>query len=548
MKRIIIVGGVALLTIFLVVSYSLFSLFGITQTRVKRVDLTISTASDFKVYDGAPLSNPTWAIKSGKLNKNDSIQVTMSSSITAVGSIENEIGVTIFNENDLDVTNNYNIKYDLGNLVVSGLPLAIYTGSSTKMYEGKPLSNQEWYIVSGTLRENDRIEVNMPIKITLPEVVSNEIFVTIYDDKNKDVTKIYDIKYHLGEVSVLKIPIVLKSNSEKKVYDGDILTNNDYDILNGEVLDGHSLVVDVVGEITGVGRTENLMHAYVVDEFGKNVSHYYEFTYFTGILEVQSSIYSSETISKEAPKEDHNPVLKVFSTESGPIYLRDRSSGLYNLQGFDSGVSYQSSFFFNPLSLTNRALLKSGFTSKIVEIEYLRAQLPYLLPYYVSDLLEGQNDVEYKRPVSTFQNNEYVSFDYINSTVSLNQDETLLAFEENYRSFVYEEYLKLPESTRTVMLAIASNNALDPSSDTIIQDVKNYIQNAAVYNMDFSRIPDDVEDIAAYFLLISKEGVCQHFATAATVMYRALGIPARYTTGYLAKAEKDQWITVTGMN
>ena len=42
-----------------------------------------------------------------------------------------------------------------------------------------------------------------------------------------------------------------------------------------------------------------------------------------------------------------------------------------------------------------------------------------------------------------------------------------------------------------------------------------------------------------------KEGICQHFATAATLMYRALGIPARYVTGYLAKTEANTWADIT---
>ena len=41
-------------------------------------------------------------------------------------------------------------------------------------------------------------------------------------------------------------------------------------------------------------------------------------------------------------------------------------------------------------------------------------------------------------------------------------------------------------------------------------------------------------DIAEYFLFDGQEGYCQHFATAAVLMYRMQGIPARYVTGYAA--------------
>ena len=42
------------------------------------------------------------------------------------------------------------------------------------------------------------------------------------------------------------------------------------------------------------------------------------------------------------------------------------------------------------------------------------------------------------------------------------------------------------------------------------------------------------EDFVKYFLTESKEGYCTYFATAAVLMYRCAGIPARYVEGYVA--------------
>ena len=41
------------------------------------------------------------------------------------------------------------------------------------------------------------------------------------------------------------------------------------------------------------------------------------------------------------------------------------------------------------------------------------------------------------------------------------------------------------------------------------------------------------EDPVEYFLFESQEGYCQHYASAAVLMYRLYGIPARYATGYV---------------
>ena len=45
-----------------------------------------------------------------------------------------------------------------------------------------------------------------------------------------------------------------------------------------------------------------------------------------------------------------------------------------------------------------------------------------------------------------------------------------------------------------------------------------------------------------------KEGICQHYASSATVLFRALGIPARYTIGYTTHATANEWVEVTTEN
>lgn len=40
------------------------------------------------------------------------------------------------------------------------------------------------------------------------------------------------------------------------------------------------------------------------------------------------------------------------------------------------------------------------------------------------------------------------------------------------------------------------------------------------------------KDFVSYFLQEQKEGYCAHFASAATLLLRSYGIPARYVEGY----------------
>lgn len=49
-----------------------------------------------------------------------------------------------------------------------------------------------------------------------------------------------------------------------------------------------------------------------------------------------------------------------------------------------------------------------------------------------------------------------------------------------------------------------------------------------IYDLNF--VPDELT--ANYFLFESRRGICTDFATASTLLLRAAGVPARYTTGY----------------
>lgn len=53
------------------------------------------------------------------------------------------------------------------------------------------------------------------------------------------------------------------------------------------------------------------------------------------------------------------------------------------------------------------------------------------------------------------------------------------------------------------------------------------------YNPDTPATPEG-EDFVEYFLTESHEGYCMHFASAATLLLRTLGYPARYVSGYVA--------------
>ena len=105
--------------------------------------------------------------------------------------------------------------------------------------------------------------------------------------------------------------------------------------------------------------------------------------------------------------------------------------------------------------------------------------------------------------------------------------------EAPYQDYAYSEYLQVPVDTLPRLQALCQENPLDSP-----QEITRFIRSTLAQNARYSRTPGVMpyrEDITEYFLFEGKKGYCQHFATAAVLMYRMYGIPARYAAGYIAQ-------------
>lgn len=100
---------------------------------------------------------------------------------------------------------------------------------------------------------------------------------------------------------------------------------------------------------------------------------------------------------------------------------------------------------------------------------------------------------------------------------------------EEYSEFVSEEYTGYPEELTG--LTDFCRLFQETSSDTVLSDE---IDSVFKYRMEYTLNPGikpDDKDFVEYFLESGK-GFCVHFASAATLIYRKFGYPARYVEGY----------------
>jgi len=110
-----------------------------------------------------------------------------------------------------------------------------------------------------------------------------------------------------------------------------------------------------------------------------------------------------------------------------------------------------------------------------------------------------------------------------------------IQLENHYNAFVQKVYTNIPEDIRAIL---EHHVTLDPSDeqDTPYEEAIHYIRHYLHQHMAYTTRPKTLpegKDFLLHFLEDTKEGYATHFATAATLMFRYLDIPARYVEGYL---------------
>ena len=250
---------------------------------------------------------------------------------------------------------------------------------------------------------------------------------------------------------------------------------------------------------------------------------------------------------------------EVYASESENVYLKVKSFGDYTGRSwseanvyteyfsvYDDGAQYSANY------LTGLLMSMQDSSSAYIEIKPHIEQ--YAIPYYIGTDISNYdiqlNDVVTEgKPPEQYSMYHYDRDDLESlKTYSANKISELQNaryFEREYRFFVRDNYLYVDDETRDFMWKKIHEVGIKGDTHEIIEQVAEYISSAAVYDLKYDRSLDSEENIAIAFLDKYKTGICQHYATAATLLFRTLGIPARYTIGYAGTSKKDDWAKIT---
>ncbi len=129
----------------------------------------------------------------------------------------------------------------------------------------------------------------------------------------------------------------------------------------------------------------------------------------------------------------------------------------------------------------------------------------------------------------------------------------------SYRELVESYYLNIPSGTADALFSLAVENGIisqeiadvggvpidnQTYAADVVSRVAEFVRGCAVYSLDPEPMPEGV-DFPVWFLTEAESGYCTHFASSGALLLRAIGIPARLTTGYYSAASQDEWRLVT---
>ncbi|MBP5238511.1 MAG: transglutaminase domain-containing protein [Clostridia bacterium] len=523
---------------------------------VKKRPLAVTTASFSAEFDGTVREEPReYAIAEGTLVGGHTLDVEWEYFFWAAGKYRNAARFTVTDGSGADVTHNYDIEVRAGDVEIEKRKLKVKSVDAQFEYDSEIHFFPEYSVVGGSLAEGHRIlEASFGYFIDAGEY-QNGFWLgigadplmpegSVYTDGVTPISECYDIEYVYGGVTVTKRPLTLEVHVYK--YEADageyrcLFRDIQKRVAANDALENESGVKgttleDIKKNIAATIRRN--------DDYNSNVTFCYDIEYvFPDLTQQALDQMMEEGIAQKDPEPDKEivepgtptgvlsppgkPEQKtlgyVKSVSSGRILLRIKSFGEYSGEWEEAEPYYGAVFD----SMYSRLINQGYHSSNEIEVTFFSAPEYLAVPYY-SHIGGRYYDTAAKngRGASAVYRN--IPPPALKTLYAISQG---LGGADDYTGFVNEQYLRIDPALKQDLLALAKQAGVSGEGAGLIEAIAEYVKSAAEYSYDFPETPAN-EDPVMFFLTKSKLGVCSQFASAATLMYRAFGIPARYTTG-----------------
>lgn len=239
---------------------------------INKRNVTLTSASDSKSYDGEPLTNASVTVSGDGFVDGEGAYYNVTGNQTIVGSSSNEFTYTL---NEGTKATNYDITTNNGTLIVTNRPedakyvINPQANSGSFTYDGIPHS------VSGLVTDTFEVDTDETDKTNIhtykvsgltaerAETKAGEYTVNISgtaivtDEAGNNVSSEFRVIPESGSMVINKRNVILTSATDTKVYDGKALTNSDVIVFGDGWAAGEGAKYAVSGTRTLPGESNN---------------------------------------------------------------------------------------------------------------------------------------------------------------------------------------------------------------------------------------------------------------------------------------------------
>ena len=244
-------------------------------------------------------------------------------------------------------------------------------------------------------------------------------------------------------------------------------------------------------------------------------------------------------------KADDVQICNELDKKKGNTYAR--YSSIYSTSEVFGNLYYLGNYIMKSKGL---AVSKDKDRRLQLDIAYTSDKNNIMLEPYCSNLYLSQKNSYDEYSVMYYEQKDMVSLwdsDNITDLTKKSRMDDYINVQSNYKTAMKSYYTQYSDDITPQIASYVKDN---PFSS--LEEKTTFILYTLMSNTSYTRTPGIMlgnTDVADKFLFESKKGYCVHYATAATLMYRMYGIPARYVTGFKVSADSfkenadGQWST-----
>ena len=231
------------------------------QLVIEKRKVTLTSASDSKVYDGTPLTKKEVTVGGDGFAKDEGVTYTFKGSQTNAGSSKNMFTYAWNEGTNKDNYTIYQIEGDLVVTPIDGIKVTITGHKDTQTYDGKP-HKVEGYDVKpdNPLFTEKDIEFNGEAEATGTDVRIDPYQMGLKPEQFTNTSNNFtNVEFVVedGQIVITPRAVTLTSASASKVYDGTALTKPVVTVGGDGFVEGQVKEIKATGSVTNAGSVAN---------------------------------------------------------------------------------------------------------------------------------------------------------------------------------------------------------------------------------------------------------------------------------------------------